>query len=318
MIDLSSNENPFPPSKKVTKAVIMALNKANRYVGYGEILKLRQAIANYCLVSENRIIVGPGTNWINKEIVYALGSGKRGILFNPTFSSFLESGRNIFKKIIRIQLTPPDFKIDWEIIGRGPALLFIDSPNNPTGQCLIDRKQLLKLLENKNTFIVIDEAAFEYSGITFVDLVESYSNLAITRTFDKAFGLANLRLSYLIAGDDFLKNLSSEDSLVDGPGCMAALATLEELEYMNNQVRMLIDEGEFLKNDLIDLGFEVYDSKANYMLVRSGIPDLANKLYNAGILIEDLSKTWLDNFYRITIGKREDNLELISKINSFL
>lgn len=314
MIDLSSNENPFPPADEVIKTVNSTLNQINRYVGYKETLKLRQAIAKYCNVSEERIIVGPGTNWINKEIMYNFGTEKYGVLFNPTFSNFLEKGRHIFKKIVRIQLTPPEFKVDWASITKDSSLVFIDSPNNPTGQCLVDRNQLLDLLENKNCLVVIDEAGFEYSGITFVDLVQNHSNLAITRTFDKAFALAGLRISYLIAGDDFLKKLSPEDSLVDLLGCVAVSAALEELEYMKRHVSKTIEERQFLKESLTSLGFEVCNSRANYLLVKTAIPDLAIKLFNSGILIEDLSKTWLANFYRITIGKREEHLELINII----
>lgn len=316
MIDLSSNESPFSPLEGVVEAAIGGLDQINRYVGYKEIAKLRKLIAKYCGIGEERIIVGPGTDWINKEIICRFGVGKDIVLLNPNFSKFLSSAKYISRKIIKIQLTPPEFQISWTGCMEDSCLIFIDSPNNPTGKCLIDKKQLVELLEKENHFVLIDEAGFEYSGKTFVDLVEKYANLAITRTFDKAFGLAGFRISWLIVGNRFLKRVSPDDSLVSRPGCLAAIAALEEREYMQENVKMTLSERDFLKENLIKLDIEVFDSEANYLLVRTDIAEFALRLNNSGILIEDLSKTWIDGFYRITVGKRQENLALIRAIQN--
>lgn len=315
MIDLSSNENPFPPSQKVVDASIAGLEQLNRYVGYEKMRKLRKLIAEYCDTDEERIIVGPGTNWINREIACRLGTGKDVVVLNPGFSNFLSSVKYIARKIVKIQLTPPEFKMNWGVCLDSSCLIFIDSPNNPTGQCLIDKKQLVTLLEEKH-FVIVDEAGFEYSGKTFVNLVKGYPNLAITRTFDKAFGLAGFRMSWMIAGNAFLKRLLPEDSLVTRPGCAAAIAALEEKGHMQKNVQIVLSERDFLKENLKKLDIEVFDSEANYLLVRTNIADFALRLRNTGILIEDFSQAWVEGYYRITVGKRQENLAFIHAIQN--
>ncbi|MDY0143095.1 MAG: aminotransferase class I/II-fold pyridoxal phosphate-dependent enzyme [Bacteroidales bacterium] len=316
MIDLSSNESYFAPSERIIKEVTSELCNINLYVDSSKISELRKSVAKYCGIREERIVIGPGTDWINKEIISRFGSGKDIVLLNPSFSKSLLSAKYISRRIMKIQLVPPDFQISWTGCMKDSCLIFIDSPNNPTGQCLIEEQQLVELLENENHLVIIDEAGFEYSGKTFINLVEQYDNLAITRTFDKAFGLAGFRISWLVAGDRFLKRLKPEDSLISRLGCLAAIVALEEKEHMKKNVEIMFSERDFLRNSLIKLGIRVFDSEANYLLISTDIDDFALKLRESGILIEDLSKTWMKGFSRITVGTRQENLAFIKAIQN--
>jgi len=189
-----------------------------------------------------------------------------------------------------------------------------DYPNNPTGRCLIEREQLIEVLESSDNLVVIDEAYFEFSKKTFADLVDKYPNLAISRTLDKAFSLAGLRVSYLLAGDGFLGRLSPYSQALGRPACLAAIAALEDKEYMFRNVETIIDERERLRKGLEMAGLDVTPSETNFLLVRTSIPEFASRLRERNILIGDFSGIWLNDYYRISVGSSLDNDMLINKI----
>lgn len=316
MIELSANENPYPPSEKVVEAAAASLGQMNRYAGHEETAMLRKAVAGYCGAAEERILLGPGTNYLFGKAVCRFARGKDVRVLNPSFFSCAEEARHVGGRIIRMQLKPPDFKINWAEMGDRPGLILIDSPNNPTGKFLFDRAQMKGLLAGGENLVMVDEAGYEYSGKTFVDLVPEYPNLAVTRTLDKAFGLAGLRVSWMVAGDIFLKGLGSQEMLLGRPACAAALAALEDKAYALECAAMTVLERNRLRTGLLELGLEVFLSEANYLLVRTGIPDFALRLRNVEILVADLSGTWLPGFCRISVGSREDSDALIQAIEN--
>lgn len=314
MIDLSSNENPYPPSPMVYSAVALGLNQLNRYIGAEEIAMLRKALADYCEVSEECIIAGPGTDFLIEKIVGCFAMGRDVIILNPSFFKAINRAKHIARRIKRLQLIPPSFRVEWDSVLGTSALVIIDHPNNPTGKCIINRAQLIGLLESGNSLVIIDEACFEFSGETFVDLVEDYPNLAIIRTLDKAFALAGLKVSYLIAGKFFQNKFSSFEWLINRPACAAAVIALEDKAYAKNSVDRIVHERERMRYKLEELGMDVAPSQANFLLVNSTIPDLALELRKKDILIGDLSGMWLSDYYRISVGNREEINALIKAI----
>ncbi len=317
MIDLSSNENPYEPSKRVIEAVMQSAFHLNRYVGHGELDALKEAISDYNQVSKERIFVGPGTDYLFKETIFNFAKNKDVITFNPSFFGSVESAKYTAKRIMKIQLVPPEYKINLEALTGGPSLMLLDSPNNPTGRCLIERKQLIEILGNSDNLVLIDEAYYEFSKKSFVDLVEKYPNLAIARTLDKAFSLAGLRVSYLIAGDRFLRRLSSHAQVVNRPACRAAITAIKDKAYAFNNVKIIINERERLRGELEMAGLAVTPSQTNFLLVRTSIPEFALRLNKENILISDLSDTWLKNCYRISVGNQWENDLLLNAIRKF-
>ncbi len=316
MIDLSSNESPYLPSPKVGKEVGMQLEHLNRYVRSEEIRTLKKSMADYCGVSEERILIGPGTDYLFAQAIYRLGRNRNVVTFNPTNLHCMENARYVAAQVVRLQLVPPAFEIDWAGLGSWPGLILFDYPNNPTGQCLINRGQLISLLEGGNHLVLVDEAGYEYCGKTFVDLVPKYPHLAVTRTLNKAFGLAGLRVSWMIAGDSFLEELDTKEVLISRVAYAAALTALEDIAYAKDCAARTISERERLGRGLMALGLEVFSSEANYLLVRAKTADLALQLKTAGFLVEDLSLVWLSGFCRISVGNREENEALLGALSS--
>jgi histidinol-phosphate aminotransferase len=318
LIDLSSNENPYEPSNNTINAANKGLKNLNRYINKENLNKLKKVLGNYNNVSAERIIIGSGTEILFKEIIYNFSKNRNIITFNPSFINSINIAKYNAKKIIKIQLTPPEFKVNWESLIKEPSLIIIDSPNNPTGKSLIARNDVINLLKNKDCLLLIDEAYYEFSKTTFVDLIDEYPNLAVSRTLDKAYSLAGLRISYLIVGDVFLNRLQQYTSSINNSTCLASIQAINEKEYALNNVEIIINERNRISNELKKIGFEVYDSSTNFLLVKSPISQLALKLKKRNILISDLSTNWFYDYYRISIATPKENDILITELKNIL
>ncbi|MEA3457682.1 MAG: aminotransferase class I/II-fold pyridoxal phosphate-dependent enzyme [Candidatus Thermoplasmatota archaeon] len=319
MIKLNMNENPYPPPENILKAAKRGFNNMNRYSKLKYSNRLRELIALYNNISKERIILSPGSEFLLREIINIFSKDRKIIMTNPTFFPALEHASKNAKKIIKYQLSPPEFKLNQEmILGEfyEPTLIIIDNPNNPTGKMLLDKSFVEKMLQNKNVFLLIDEAYYEFAKYTFIDLIEKYPNLAIARTMDKAFSLAGLRLGYFIAGEYFTRELSDFPKLLPTPTTFAAIEALKNHEYVNRNIKKIIGERKRVEDELKKLGIEVFPGEANFILIRCKMPNLAEKLVDKEIIIKDLSGNWLNNFYRISIGLPKENDAFLSEIGN--
>lgn len=201
---------------------------------------------------------------------------------------------------------------DWwcidfeELIGNASKadMIVLVDPNNPTGAPILkgDRKLLLALVENTKGFIVIDETYYEFSNYTLAPMVEEYPNLIIVRSLSKAFCLAGFRLGYIIAHRDVVNILSKPYTVFDipTPSLAAGIAALENRDYVDKIVSKIIELREWMYTELKKLGFKVYRSLTNFLLVKD-MRDLRGYMLRHGILI----KSFADNLYRIGIGDEE-------------
>jgi histidinol-phosphate aminotransferase len=185
--------------------------------------------------------------------------------------------------------------------------VIIDNPNNPTARTLLDRRRVETILEHGEALLVIDEAYYEFSGVTFADMVADHPKLMISRTMDKAFGLAGARVGYGIAGEAFWDALSSFYAFLPQPSLCAAMEALIQPDYMRQNLRRVVDERERLWQMLDELGVRVYPSSTNFLLVRAEIPDLVIRLRDAGVLVSDVSNQLPSGFFRVSIGTPEEN-----------
>lgn len=312
MIDLSANESAYNSSKEAIKNIDKCLKNINKYLDFQEFNLLIKEISDYCKIDENRIIVGSGTDNLIQKVILKFYKDRDFIVFHPNFNRTINLAKDLGMKIRRIQLNPPEFNVNWESMKIKESIVLIDYPNNPTGKALIKQEELKALLENNN-IVLIDEAGYEYSKKTFIELVEKYENLIITRTFDKAFGLAGLKVSYMIMGDALSKKIDRGID-INKPACVGALQVLKDKNYIQNCIDKTLNERKYVEERLTKEGLKVYKSEANFLLVQTKISDFAFKLREKEILIEDLSQFWLNGYYRISIGNREENEKLINEI----
>jgi len=309
LIDLTSNENPYKRNLNID------IEEANRYTSVVEIDKVIKKIAEYSGISKERIILDYGTDKLVERVILSFYKNRSLYVINPNNYGFISFAKNVGMKVKRLQLSPPEFKIDWMNQGIKNSIIVIDYPNNPTGKLLIDEHELKELL--KDNMVIIDEAGFEYSNSTFKDLLETEDNLFIVRSLDKAFGLAGIKAGYLAFSDNIIEKIDRRCSL-NKASLEACSIALNDMDYLNDSVSKTIKLRSDIDKRIKDLGIKVFESKGNYILIYTEIPDFALLLKKKGILIEDLSLSWLRGYYRITIGDSNQMDLLISYISNLI
>jgi histidinol-phosphate aminotransferase len=198
-------------------------------------------------------------------------------------------------------------------------LLFLCSPNNPTGNNL-DRNEMLKVIEGFRGIVVVDEAYVDFApGTTLLSDLDKYPNLVVLQTFSKAWGLAGIRLGMAFASPEIIAVLSKikypyNINALTQQRVMQALQNVDEKETW---VKTIIAEREKLANELKQLSFvqKVYPSDANFVLVKmDNARQKFEHLMNEGVIVRDRSKVSLcEGSLRITVGSPEENRELIEK-----
>jgi histidinol-phosphate aminotransferase len=309
-IRLHMNEMPYPPSPGVVKAAQQGLARLNRYADPAELAALRGLLAGYCRVPGDRVILSPGSDLLLREVIHTFSQGRRVITVSPSFFPTVQAAKQFASEWLSIRLSPPAFDLNTKLLTQvleGPSLVILDNPNNPTGRLLLDPSAVEALLQRENVLLVIDEAYYEFSEVTFADGVADQPRLAVIRTLDKAFSLAGARVGYGIVGEAFQDVLSSFYAFLPRPSLCAAIEALKRPEEMRENVRRVVEERERLRRALDELGVHVYPSSTNFLLVQSGVPDLSARLRDEGVLVSDVSNQLPAGFFRVSVGTPEEN-----------
>ncbi len=315
---LNLNELPYLPPRKVLHAARDALSDLNRYTGGEEMESLRVLLSDYAEVPKEHIVLAPGSDLLLREVVHSFSGGRKVVMVSPSFFPAVQAARQFATKLISIRLNPPEFKLPFGVLIdelKEPSLVIIDNPNNPTGKTLFDLQMIQTMLRVPETLIVIDEAYYEFSQVTFTGLVQRYPNLAITRTMDKAFGLAGARIGYAIAGEAFRDMLSAFYTFLPRSSVYAAVEALKNPDYVRKNIDRVLQEKERVRKSLDQLGVAVYDSRTNFLLVKAEVPDMAIRLKEANVFVSDLSNQLPPGFIRISIGSKKENDTFIGRYN---
>jgi len=320
---LNTNENPYPPTPSLVSAVADALRDAaaglHRYPDR-DAIELRRDLADYLSVStgvlldERNLWAANGSNEILQQILQAFGGpGRLALGFEPSYSMhpIIASGtRTEWVPAPRNDDFTLDIAISTQIIEqRKPDVLFITSPNNPTGGS-IALADLEALINAAAGIVVVDEAYAEFSTQdSAVQLISKYpSKLIVSRTMSKAFAFAGGRLGYLAATPAVVDALQ----LVRLPYHLSSLtqaAARAALRYADDtlaSVAKLAAERQRVLNSLQDMGFKPVPSDANFILFGQFTDStLSWKSYvDAGVLIRDVG---IPGYLRVTIGTPEEN-----------
>jgi histidinol-phosphate aminotransferase len=310
-IKLNMNEVAYPPSKEIIETARKSLMDLNRYSDPEDMGRLLGLLADYSGVPQKHIIQSPGSDLLLREIIHTYSKGRKIVIVSPSFFPTVQAAKQFATKLISIRLSPPDFDLKLDLLLdqlNEPCLVILDNPNNPTGKILLDRRMVGSIVDHRGVLLVVDEAYYEFSGVTFADMVQEHPNLAITRTMDKAFSLAGARIGYMIAGEAFFDAFSSFYMILPRLSLYAAIQALKNPDYMRRNVCRVIAERERVWNALHDnLAVPVYKSMTNFLLLKTEIPDIVGKLADIGILISDLSNQLSSGFIRVSIGNREEN-----------
>jgi histidinol-phosphate aminotransferase len=199
-------------------------------------------------------------------------------------------------------------------------LIFLCSPNNPTGNCF-NREAIMTILQEFKGLLVIDEAYLDFSNErSWIFTLSKYQRLVILQTFSKAWGLANMRLGMAFANPKIIRILNriKYPYNVNGLSQRLALKALSNVQRKETMVSRIIDQRNFLLNELNSLNMiiKIYPSQANFLLVKfRSAREVYDYLLNNNIIVRDRSNVALcDNCLRITVGSSKENQLLIAKL----
>jgi histidinol-phosphate aminotransferase len=248
------------------------------------------------------------------------------ILVPPTYGMYEVSANINDVKTKKVSLTE-DFQLNLEGIAEAiderTKLIFICSPNNPTGNS-ISRDDIETLLNNFDGIVVVDEAYINFSRQkTFIQELTEYANLVVLQTLSKAWGLAGLRVGMAFASEEIIEvmNKVKPPYNINESSQQLALKALENVEQVNGWIRETLAQRDKLVLNLKGLDFvlDIYPSDANFILVKTTDPKgIYNFLVQKGIIVRDRSKIDLcEGSLRITVGTPAENNILIETLKNY-
>ena len=326
-IKLNTNESPYPPSKRVVDALTSEeVLKLNLYSD-PTCKALKTRIAELYDVEYENVFVSNGSDDILNFSFMAFCEGeKRGVKFPEISYGFYSVYAELHGASYKAIPLKDDFSIDISDYMGNNANVVIANPNAPTGIALtIDEVEQL-VTANPDYLVLIDEAYVDFGGQSAIELTKKYSNLLVVCTFSKSRSLAGARLGFAIANKEIIADLEkikfstnpyniNRLSLIVGE-----MAILDNDYYMDN-CKKIIATREYTQIKLKELGFEVTDSKANFIFAKSdkiGGKELYQKLKERGILVRHFDKEKIKDYNRITVGTQEEMETLISAITEIL
>lgn len=310
MIFLDANENPFEngvnrypdPQQKSVKAILSKINK----------------------ISENQILLGNGSDEVLDLLFRAFCEPNQDnvITLPPTYGMYgvlanLNAIEN--REIILKDDFQPDLVKILQVVDQNTKIIFLCSPNNPTGNSFSD-ESIVTLLKNFNGLVVIDEAYIDFSDKeSWLQELKDYPNLIITQTLSKAYGMAGIRLGIIYGSKEIIAILNK----IKPPYNINLLTQSKAVERLSkidliNEITLIKELKKYLLKQLLEIKFinKIYESNANFILIRVDNAELRyNQLVKEGIVVRNRSNQPLcDNCLRITIGTPEENDLLINTL----
>ena len=324
IIKLNGNENPYGPSPKAVEAVA----KAPLHV-YPDPLqrRVRQSLAEYTGMGPQHIIAGSGSDELI-DLLFRLfiDPGDTILDFEPTFAMYAFCARVCGGNVVMVQRDEL-FDIDVDAvagaIGERTKILFVSSPNNPTGN-LVSESQVRELLET-GLMVVVDEAYYEFCDQTVAHMVPQHENLVVLRTMSKWAGLAGLRIGYGIMSPvlvDHILDIKSPYN-VNVAAEAALLASLEDAPALMANVGKIVAERERLHQALEALpGVTPWPSEGNFILCQFAEPAEAKRAYgelaSRGIFVRSFGSERLRDSFRVAVGTAYQTDAFIAALREIL
>ena len=311
VVKLNTNENPYGPSPRALEALRDNIGDALRLYPDPVSAKLRETIARRFGVTRAHVFVGNGSDEVLAHTFRALLTHKAPVLFPDVTYSFYPVYCGLFETTYKQVPLNARFEIDVDDYYQENGGIIIPNPNAPTGLAL-DVSQIERLLEaNTESVVVVDEAYVDFGAESVVPLVLRHPHLLVTHTLSKSYALAGLRVGYAIGHPDLIAGLERvKDSFnsypVDRLAQAAAAAAIDDRDHLATSCRRVIESRERMAGDLLDLGFEVLPSKANFVLACHPGFDAAGlsaSLRDRGVIVRHFSNpVRIAQHLRISVG----------------
>jgi histidinol-phosphate aminotransferase len=323
IIKLNTNENPFPPSKKVLEELKNACNDNLRRYPNPTASEVRGIFASANRLHPDNVFVANGSDEIFTLLFrgFIEPNGLAGFPY-PSYALYysLAELNGIAYEKINLE---DDFSINFaQFLKKKYDLIIIANPNNPTGT-YTEPKYIEAFLKKYTGLLVVDEAYIDFYGGSSIDLVSRYDNIVVTRSFSKSYSLAGLRIGIAAAHKDIIRGfIKIKDSYnVDMLAAAGAKAALLDDRSFRYNMEMLRNNKEYLEERLAGIGFEITPSKANFIFVKHpdfSAEDIYEKLKAENILVRHYQGPLQENYVRITVGSMLEIKSLCQKLTAIM
>lgn len=318
---LDFNENTVGCSPCVIEALRSRITAEGLSV-YPDYTTVKRKLAGYFKVAPEELLLTNGTDEAIQVLVNTyVDDGDEVIALRPSYAMYRFYSEVAGAKMVEVNYHPPDVEMPVDdllsAITPGTKAILIANPNNPTGTA-IGEQQIRRIIEAaSHAAVLIDEAYFEFCGVTALPWIRQYPNLFVSRTFSKVFGMAAMRMGCLFSDArniQFLHKAQSPYS-VNMLAAMAAEAAVDDAEYVTGYVREALEAREMLRAGFERLGIGYAKSSANFILGYFGqrAIEVRDALREKAILVRDRSYE-IPGGVRITAGTRQQAERVLEEL----
>ncbi|MCB9800895.1 MAG: histidinol-phosphate aminotransferase family protein [Pseudomonadales bacterium] len=329
-IDVSLSENPLGCSPMVSSALKQMRVDFNDYPSPNG-KKLRKKLSEKFLLNIDNFFVANGSESIINDLPKVFCTvGDEVIIPKLTFPMFAVCSELAGLNVLSVEMTD-DLGVDLEgiinVISDNTKMIFLCNPNNPTGSVL-PKNKIMQFINQvpKNVLVVVDEANIEFGGKSVIGEIGNQKNLIVLRTLSKGFGLATLRIGFMVANQNIIQKLEEETPIFQISGISEQLAcvALDDDEFIQRTREVTAKQRLFLQNKLTEIGFTIFPSEANNLFAK--IPNslsekqFVKKLSEKGIsvVIGSNFDGFDDSFFRVSIRDEVTNQKFIQKIEEIM
>jgi histidinol-phosphate aminotransferase len=325
LVKLNTNENPYGPSPRALDAIRAAATADLRLYPDPNGQALKDAVAGYYGIESDQVFVGNGSDEVLAHIFLGLFGHGRPILFPDISYSFYPVYCGLYGIAFETPALDEDFQIVPEDYLKPNGGIIFPNPNAPTGSPLaLDAIERI-VAGNPQSVVVVDEAYVDFGAESAVALIARHPNLVVTQTLSKSRSLAGLRVGLAMGQAPLMEALeriknSFNSYPLDRLALAGAVAAFEDRAYFDETCRQVIDSREALVGQLLERGFEVLPSAANFIFARhaqKGGAALAAGLREHGVIVRHFNRPErIADFLRITIGTPAQNQALITALDT--
>lgn len=325
LVKLNTNENPYGPSPRALDAIRAAASDDLRLYPDPNGQALKDAVAQYYGIQSDQVFVGNGSDEVLAHIFLGLFGHGRPVLFPDISYSFYPVYCGLYDIAFETPALDEDFQIVVEDYLQPNGGIIFPNPNAPTGSALALEAIERIVVGNPTSVVVVDEAYVDFGAESAVALIGRHPNLVVTQTLSKSRSLAGLRVGLAMGQAPLMEALeriknSFNSYPLDRLALAGAVAAFEDRAYFDETCRQVVESRESLVAQLLERGFEVLPSAANFIFARhvqKGGAALAAGLREHGVIVRHFSRPErIADFLRITIGTPAQNQALITALDA--
>ncbi|SES98582.1 histidinol phosphate aminotransferase apoenzyme [Oceanobacillus limi] len=321
ILKLNTNENPYPPSPKVTDAIKTELARGINLYPSPTVEQLRDAIASYNQLAKENVFVGNGSDEVLAFSFMAFFESGKAIRFPTVTYSFYPVYCKLFDIPYEEVPVQRDFSLQVEGFFQSEGGVIFPNPNAPTGVFLSLDDVASIVEQNSEQVVIIDEAYVDFATESAVSLIQTYPNLLVVQTTSKSRSLAGLRIGYALGQPELIEGLTRiKDSFnsytIDRLAIAGAEASFRDKSYFKETTQKILQTRSWVSDELKQLGFHVIPSQANFIFVthyKESATYLYQQFKKIGVLVRHFNKHPINNYLRITIGSDQDMKLFLTK-----